>query len=144
MALTRTTTTTTTASAHRRSPLQALTRLFNPLTMRLAGTRIFPLYGVMQHRGRRSGRLFRTPVVVKATRDGFIVPMPWGEGTDWYRNVHAAGECTIRWKGRDYPLVDPQVITNAPHNAPEFSRFERSMMTRFGINLAVHLRHRST
>src|SRR5918912_1981399 len=126
MALTRTATTTTT-SAHRRSPMHALTRLFNPLTMLLAGTRIFPLYGVMQHRGRRSGRLFRTPVVVKATRDGFIVPMPWGESTDWYRNVRAAGECTIRWKGRDYAMLRPEVLDTATA-AAAFDPRQRDMM----------------
>src|SRR4051812_31654632 len=88
--------------------LRGLTRIFNPLTMTLAGTRLLPLYGVLTHRGRRSGKAFRTPVVVRPTSDGFIVPMPWGEGTDWYRNVRAAGECVIRWKGRDYPLAQPE------------------------------------
>ena len=80
----------------RRSGFRLATRLFNPLAMLLAGTRIFPLYGVLEHRGRRSGKLFRTPVVVRPTVDGFVVPMPWGEGTDWYRNVKAAA--TSPWR----------------------------------------------
>src|SRR5262245_47805752 len=98
------TSTVATAAAARRSRgvPRSLTRLFNPLVLLLAGTPFLPLYGVITHHGRRSGRTFRTPVVVRPTADGFVVPMPWGERTDWYRNVRAAGACVIRWKGRDY------------------------------------------
>jgi hypothetical protein len=56
-------------------------RLLNSLVLRFAGTRFFPLYGVIEHRGRRSGRIFHTPVVVRPLADGFVVPMPWGERT---------------------------------------------------------------
>ena len=107
--------------------------------MLLAGTRIFPLYGVIEHRGRRSGKLFRTPVVVRPTKDGFIVPMPWGEGTDWYRNIRAAGGCTIRWKGRDYQLVDPQPL-DAASVADAFDGLQRSMMKRLKIERVASLR----
>ena len=124
------------------STFVALSHVFNRVSILVAGTRVFPLYGVIEHRGRRSGKVFRTPVVVKPTRNGFIVPMPYGEGTDWYRNVLAAGGCLIRWNGRDYQVGDPELIRNATTNAPGFGRFERVAMRRFGINLAVHLRRR--
>ncbi|HET6317792.1 MAG TPA: nitroreductase family deazaflavin-dependent oxidoreductase, partial [Chloroflexota bacterium] len=75
-----------------RRRMLALTRVFNRLALPLAGTRALPLYGVLVHRGRRSGKTYRTPVVVRPTADGFIIPLPWGEGTDWCRNVRAAGE----------------------------------------------------
>ena len=116
-------------------------RVINPLVMRLAGTRLLPLYGVIHHRGRRSGKEFRTPVVVRPTPDGFIVPMPWGEGTDWYRNVRAAGACTIHWKGRDYAVVDP-VVLNAESAMAAFSGPTRAGMARFGIKQVVKLRFR--
>ena len=90
--------------------VRGLARVFNPFVMLMAGTPLLPLYGVIEHRGRRSGKLFRTPVVVRPPDDGLIVPMPWGESTDWYRNVRAAGRCTIRWKGRDYAVTDPHVL----------------------------------
>src|ERR671937_3067400 len=107
--------TLTTTPAH--AGVRNLAQLINPLVLRLAGTRLLPLYGVIEHRGRRSGKLFHTPVVVRPTPDGCIVPMPWGESTDWYRNVRAAGECVARWKGRDYPLVQPEVIDAATARA---------------------------
>ena len=126
-----------------RSLLRSAIRPFNRLVLLLAGTRFLPLYGVISHRGRRSGKVYRTPVVVRPTNDGFIVPMPWGESTDWYRNVWAAGQCTIRWKDRDYSLGDPEVIADAAAAAPGFSGFERAMMTRLGIKQALRLHLRS-
>jgi deazaflavin-dependent oxidoreductase (nitroreductase family) len=117
-------------------------RLVNPLIARVAGTRLLPFYGVLKHRGRRSGRVFSTPVVVRPAPDGFIVPMPWGEQTDWYRNVRAAGGCTIRWKGRDYPLERPEVIS-ADDATLAFNTPLRGIMRRFGISLCLHLHHRS-
>lgn len=130
--------------SHARRPnnaFLALTRVFNRLSIRIAGTRLFPLYGIIEHRGRRSGKVFRTPVVVKPTTDGFIVPMPYGERTDWYRNLMAAGGGAIRWNGREYRVTNPEVIHNAATNAPAFGAFERSAMRRFNINMALHLRH---
>src|SRR5437870_13153458 len=132
----------TAPSRRSHSAVLGASRMLNPLVLLLAGTRLLPLYGVIEHRGRRSGKVFRTPVVVRPTSDGFIVPMPWGEGTDWYRNVRAAGECVIRWKGRDYPLAQPEVLDAAAAKAA-FGAFERAMMTRLGIDHCLRLRHRS-
>lgn len=124
-----------------RDPIRRAARLFNPLAMLLAGTRWLPLYGVLEHRGRRSGRIFRTPVVVRPTPDGFVVPMPWGEGTDWYRNVRAAGGCGIRWNGRDYQLVEPEVIDVATAR-PLLSSAQQIGLRRLGIRQCLRLRHR--
>ena len=92
-------------SRFRAKALHTTRRLVNALVLLVAGTRVFPLYGVIKHPGRRWGA-----VVARATRDRFVVPMPWGESTDWHRNVRAAGECIVRWKGRDYPVRPPEVM----------------------------------
>ncbi len=123
-----------------RHPIRGLSRLVNPIVLRFAGTRIMPLYGVLRHRGRRSGTIFQTPVVVRPTGDGFIVPMPWGETTDWYRNVRAAGACVVRWKGRDYPLAQPELLDLRTAGA-SFDGLQRGAMQRFGITQALRLRH---
>jgi deazaflavin-dependent oxidoreductase (nitroreductase family) len=130
------------STSRARVGVRSAARRINPLVLWLAGTRFFPLYGVIEHRGRRSGKAYRTPVVVRPTSDGFIVPMPWGERTDWYRNVRAAGECVIRWKGRDYALVQPELIDPAAARA-NFGAFERAMSTRLGIEHYLRLRHRN-
>ena len=137
-----TSTQTHTHNPPQRGGMRLATRLFNPVAMLLAGTRIFPLYGVLQHRGRRSGKWFRTPVVVRPAPDGFIVPMPWGEGTDWYRNVRAAGQAVIRWKGREYPVDRPEVL-DAEAARVNFSGAQQAGMRRFGIRQVLHLHHRA-
>jgi len=125
--------------AQKEAPL-AMSRLVNPLILLIAGTRFFPFYGVIHHRGRRSGKSYRTPVVVAATGQGLIVPMPWGENTDWYRNVRAAGECVIRWKGRDYPVVQPEVVDAAAVQTA-FGAVARAVMKR---TQCLRPRHRDT
>jgi hypothetical protein len=117
-------------------------RLFNSLLSRFAGRRFFPLYGVIEHRGRRSGRIFHTVVVVRPVADGFVVPMPWGERTDWYRNVRAPGGCAIRWKGRYHPVDRPETLdTHAVMS--DFNSFERAIMSRLGITQCLRLRHQT-
>ncbi len=123
-----------------RGAMLGATRVFNRFVLPLAGTRLLPLYGILVHRGRRSGKLFRTPVVVRPTADGFIVPMPWGEGTDWCRNVRAAGECVVRWKGRDYRLAQPEVL-DAGDATAAFSSLQQAGMRRFGIRQVMRLHH---
>jgi hypothetical protein len=81
---------------------------------------------------------------VQPTSDGFVVPMPWGEKTDWCRNVRTAGECVIRWKGRDYPMVDPQVIDTSAEANAGFNGFERAALVRFGISQALRLQHKGS
>src|SRR5579859_6506253 len=92
------------------SSLRVGTRLFNPLTLPLAGSHRLPLLAVVHHRGRRSGRSYATPLGARLTADGFVIPLTFGERVDWFRNVQAAGGCVIRWKGADYALIEPVVI----------------------------------
>ena len=128
-------------SARPPKAFMSLTRVFNRFTLALAGTRLMPLYGVIYHRGRRSGKTYRTPVVVRPSGDGFVVPMPWGEGTDWLRNVRAAGGCDIRWKGRMYAVDRPEVMDVAQARAI-FSSVQQKGLARFGIKQAVKLHFR--
>lgn len=69
-----------------------------------------PGLGLMVHRGRRSGREYRTPVNVFASDDGFIIALTYGaEHTDWVKNVQAAGGCELRTGGRVLRLDSPRV-----------------------------------
>jgi deazaflavin-dependent oxidoreductase (nitroreductase family) len=65
---------------------------------------------VVHHRGRRSGRELAVPVAVRVTPDAFLVALPWGPGTNWVRNVQAAGSCVVTWKGVDHRVSDPEVL----------------------------------
>lgn len=89
--------------------LRAGTRRLNPLMLSLAGSRRLSMFAVIYHRGRRSGRSYATPVSARPTADGFVISLTFGEQADWFRNVQAAGGCTIRWKGVNYPVIEPVV-----------------------------------
>jgi hypothetical protein len=100
--------TTTTPNPQGRS--WKFVRLTAPAVTRLAGRRFFPLWAVVQHRGRRTGRALTVPVAVVATPEAFLIALPWGPGTNWARNVLAADGCLVRWKGRDHPVVRPELL----------------------------------
>ena len=91
--------------------VKSLTGIFNPLAMPLAASGVIPVWGVVRHTGRKSGRTFATPIAISATRDHFFIPLPWGEKTDWCRNVVAAGGGVVRYRGREYDAREPQVVS---------------------------------
>ena len=84
-----------------------------PVAAELAGRRWFPLWGVLHHVGRKTGKSYAIPVALIPTHGDhtFLIGLPWGEQTNWVRNVQAAGGATLTWKGRDHAATDPRVIT---------------------------------
>lgn len=69
-----------------------------------------PGFGVLLHRGRRSGREYRTPMNVFRAPDGYVVALTYGTETDWVRNVLAAGECRLETLGRRVKLTNPRIV----------------------------------
>jgi deazaflavin-dependent oxidoreductase (nitroreductase family) len=88
----------------------AFAKQFNRIALPLAGHRFFPLWAVLRHRGRRTGKEYAVPLAVIPTETTFIIALPWGRETDWVRNVRAVGRCTVRWKGADYECTDPTFV----------------------------------
>ena len=86
------------------------TRYLNPFTRRFAGW--VPGFGILTHRGSESGRLYRTPINVFRRGNHFVFFLTYGSNVDWVRNVLAAGRCTLRTRGRDLALVEPELITD--------------------------------
>ena len=109
-------------------PPKAVTRLFNPLALRLAGHRWVPVWAVLHHRGRRSGRTYATPVAVLVTPETFVIGLPWGPNTDWVRNVQAAGECTVTWRSREWTCTEPALVDRDVAVAAA-NRFERRVIS---------------
>jgi deazaflavin-dependent oxidoreductase (nitroreductase family) len=91
-----------------RPPASAKT--FNRFALLLAGRRLMPVWGVLRHSGRKSGREYSTPLAFVATPGAFFVGLPWGRGTDWVRNVRASGRCTVRLRGREYECTEPEFV----------------------------------
>jgi deazaflavin-dependent oxidoreductase (nitroreductase family) len=69
--------------------------------------RWLPGFGVVLHRGRRSGREYRTPVNLFPADDGFVIALTYGAETDWVKNVLAAGGCRIETRGHTVDCVNP-------------------------------------
>jgi deazaflavin-dependent oxidoreductase (nitroreductase family) len=90
--------------------LRPLARATAVLTRPLSGGRLIGLWAVVHHVGRRSGTAYATPVAIIRIHDGFLVPMPFGEETQWVRNVLAAGRCRIAWHGGEHETTIPEIL----------------------------------
>ena len=91
-------------------PIRRIARPFGPLDMPIAGTWWFPFYAILRHTGRTSGKAYSTPVVALRTHDGFIIPLPFGNATQWARNLFASAGGALRFAGTEYQVVEPQVV----------------------------------
>jgi deazaflavin-dependent oxidoreductase (nitroreductase family) len=105
--------------------------LLNPLMLRLAGRRWW-YASVVEHTGRRSGKLYRTPIVADRVGDQLIVPLPYGTQVDWVRNVLSAGEATVMSKGHTYRVASPELIA-ATQALPLLPRERRKTFEKVSI-----------
>jgi deazaflavin-dependent oxidoreductase (nitroreductase family) len=112
----------------------------NPFMLSIAGSRRLPMLAVIHHRGRRSGRPYRTPLAARPTADGFVIPLTFGEQADWVRNVLTAGGCMIRWNGMNYQVIEPEVVDWATVRT-SFYPAERVLIPLIGIERFVRLRY---
>jgi deazaflavin-dependent oxidoreductase (nitroreductase family) len=68
-----------------------------------------PGFGVIEHVGRRSGRVYRTPVNVFRRGRGYVVALTYGLDVDWLKNAQAAGGCELETRRRRVQLGAPHV-----------------------------------
>ena len=94
---------------------------------------------VVCHVGRRSGRKYETPVVAVEHDEDFLIALPYGERTDWMKNVVAGGEASVVNHGRTYRVDHPQVIPMAEATR-YFGPKEQKLHRRFAVAtcLRVH------
>jgi hypothetical protein len=118
----------------------AIARVVNPVIVKMAGSRRISMQARLTHHGRKSGKSYSIPVNAQLTKRGFIVPMPYGETVDWYRNVAAAGECVIRRKGVDYRCSALELMTLTSLESHDFNAFERLFIKFAGVRQFLLLR----
>ncbi len=126
-----------------RGVMRPMTKLLNPLILRLAGRRKFRMAGQIRHVGRRSGRVYTTPVSGRRSGDLVLIALTFGNQSDWARNVQAAGNCSMLIEGVDYDLTQPRFLTMQearPLAADAFSRMERASFRMLGIKQILSLR----
>ena len=78
---------------------------------------LVPGWVVVCHRGRKSGRLYRTPVNAYKRGDSLAVVLMYGDQTDWVRNV-LAGDAQVVSAGRTYTLLNPRIVSPDEVNNP--------------------------
>ena len=110
----------------------------NPQMLRLAG-RPGVDAAVVEHRGRTSGRPYRTPVTARRTDDGFVIALPYGAGTDWVKNVLHAGTATLVSQGARHAVVRPEVVP-VDEAAAYFPTRERRMLALVGVEQCLRMR----
>lgn len=84
-------------------------RRLNPRALGLAG-RPGVYFHALRHVGRRSGRVYLTPLEALPIGDAFVIPMTYGLRADWARNTLAAGGATLLREGQTLPLTRPRVV----------------------------------
>ena len=83
-------------------------RRLNPTTLRLAreGKSHGPMtFWIVRHVGRKSGKVYETPIMLAPVAGGFIAELTYGDQVQWYQNVVAAGGCTIVRGGQETKIV---------------------------------------
>ena len=87
-----------------------------------------PGWAVVIHRGRKSGRTFRTPLWAFRRHNGFVIALTYGPGTDWVKNVLAEGGCELETRRHRYQLGAPTVFRD--EDASDMPAFIRFMLRR--------------
>jgi deazaflavin-dependent oxidoreductase (nitroreductase family) len=82
--------------------------LTNRITGLFAGW--LPGFGILTHVGRKSGKVYRTPVNVFRAANGFIIALTYSSQSEWVKNVLAAGGCQLQTRGKKYQLSAPNVM----------------------------------
>jgi deazaflavin-dependent oxidoreductase (nitroreductase family) len=123
--------------------MRPMTKMLNPLIVKLAGRRHFPMAAQIRHAGRRSGRTYTTPVSAKRRGDVVVIALTFGNQSDWSRNVRSAGGASIRIEGDDYDVTQPQIMSRQeakPLVQAAFSPMNRAGFRMLGIKQVMILR----
>ena len=79
----------------------------NTMTLRFAG---HAAVADLEHAGRKSGTVRHTTVRAFRTGDTVVIGLNFGRGSDWYKNIKAAGTCRMRLGGEQLTLGAPTLV----------------------------------
>lgn len=110
----------------RKAFFTVLNHTLNPITRGIARSSFGP-FGIIRHIGRRSGKVYETPIIVRPVKDGFVVELTYGPDVDWHKNVLAAGGCAVIWHKNEYAINEIEPL-NAETGIAAFSRLQRFIL----------------
>jgi deazaflavin-dependent oxidoreductase (nitroreductase family) len=126
-----------------RIAMRPMTWALNPLMRKLAGRRHVRMAAAIRHVGRKSGRAYVTPAGARVSGGVAVIPLTFGNQSDWSKNVMAAGGCSITVDGRDYTADEPELVDRrdaGPLLAAAFGPAERAGFRLLGIKQYLRLR----
>jgi deazaflavin-dependent oxidoreductase (nitroreductase family) len=91
-----------------------------------------PGFGILTHIGRKSRRVYRTPVNVFRAHEGFLIALTYGRDSEWVQNVVAAGGCELETRGVLYQLTAPTIAHDPTRR--RFPNPVRIMLRLIGAN----------
>jgi deazaflavin-dependent oxidoreductase (nitroreductase family) len=100
---------------------------------------VLPWFGVLEHVGRRSGAVRRTPLNIFERGNGrWIIALTYGPEVQWLRNVLAAGGCRVYSQRRWHTLTNPRRFRDKKRRAvPWLVRLPLGLL---GVDQFVELR----
>jgi len=107
----------------------------NRLALLFAGT--MPPFVLLEHRGRHSGKIHRTPLMMFREVSYVLIVLTYGERTDWLRNLQAGGGVVIE-RNRRIVVSDP-VVESGPAALGQLPRPVRLFMNLLGVDQVVRL-----
>jgi deazaflavin-dependent oxidoreductase (nitroreductase family) len=96
-------------------------------------------FAVIRHTGRRSGKAYETPIMVRRKGSSFVIALTYGPNVDWYRNVEAVGRAGLLWHDKEYELGAPEPLPTQT-GLQAFSAWQRPILTRLGTKDFVRMR----
>jgi deazaflavin-dependent oxidoreductase (nitroreductase family) len=109
----------------------------NKLMIHISGKK-FGHFAILSHVGRKSGKIYRIPIIAEPIKNGFVIALTYGKKVDWYENVMAKGSCSIHWKNKEYSLINPELI-DKEIGLMAFPAIFRSGLRKMGIQYYLRL-----
>jgi deazaflavin-dependent oxidoreductase (nitroreductase family) len=103
----------------------------NKLLIHICGKK-FGHFVILSHVGRKSGKIYRIPIIAEPIENGFVIALTYGKKVDWYENVRANGGCSIIWKNKEFRLTHPEFI-DKEIGVAAFPAIFRSGLSKMGI-----------
>src|SRR6266567_6597470 len=82
--------------------IRPMTKVLNPVIVRFAGRRHFPMAAQIRHVGRRSGKAYVTPATAHLHGDVILIALTFGNQSVCSHHLRATGGCSIRLNGPHY------------------------------------------
>ncbi len=111
-------------------------RVTNPALGPLAGR--LPYFAIVEHRGRTSGRIYRTPVNAFPDGDRFLIALTYGRDVDWVKNVLTAGRCRLIHRRQTIDVANPNLVRLGDDGRP-IPGWIRGLLGILGVDEALEL-----